>query len=125
MFSLRARNSGAAGSIGAVESDASPVRTVQSCIFRLGQSLGRVAVADKQDEIQTADKREEALVGKLRLQSMRLCRSTLRLFAVKTMLTSSNKTANPSIEGMPKRLRLSVTPHVKRWASLSTLVASR
>jgi hypothetical protein len=25
--------------------------------------------------------------------------------------------ANPSIEGMPKRLRLLVTPHVKRWAS--------
>jgi hypothetical protein len=23
-------------------------------------------------------------------------------------------TSNPSIEGMPKRLRLSVTPHVKR-----------
>ena len=24
------------------------------------------------------------------------------------------QTPNPSIEGMPKRLRLSVTPHVKR-----------
>jgi hypothetical protein len=26
-------------------------------------------------------------------------------------------TPNPSIEGMPKRLRLLCTPHVKRWAS--------
>jgi hypothetical protein len=32
-------------------------------------------------------------------------------------------TPNPSIEGMPKRLRLLGTPHVKRSASLSTLVA--
>jgi hypothetical protein len=32
-------------------------------------------------------------------------------------------TPNPSIEGMPKRLRLLCTPHVKRWASpLSSLV---
>jgi hypothetical protein len=28
----------------------------------------------------------------------------------------SPATPNPSIEGMPKRLRLLVTPHVKRWA---------
>jgi hypothetical protein len=26
----------------------------------------------------------------------------------------SNQTPNPSIEGMPKKLRLLVTPHVKR-----------
>ena len=34
----------------------------------------------------------------------------------KVMLTSPPHTlpSNPSIEGMPKRLRLSVTPHVKR-----------
>jgi hypothetical protein len=30
---------------------------------------------------------------------------------------SCASTPNPSIEGMPKRLRLLCTPHVKRWAS--------
>jgi hypothetical protein len=32
-------------------------------------------------------------------------------------------TPNPSIEGMPKRLRLLCTPHVKRWASLQPVAA--
>ena len=31
---------------------------------------------------------------------------------------------NPSIEGMPKRLRLLCTPHVKRWASPMTFRAT-
>jgi hypothetical protein len=29
---------------------------------------------------------------------------------------------NPSIEGMPKRLRLSVTPHVKRYKAFDALI---
>jgi hypothetical protein len=33
------------------------------------------------------------------------------------MPRSSTVAPNPSIEGMPKRLRLLCTPHVKRWAS--------
>ena len=38
----------------------------------------------------------------------------LRLESGMQMFGSSTATPNPSIEGMPKRLRLSVTPHVKR-----------
>ncbi len=35
-----------------------------------------------------------------------------------SMFANSTKRPNPSIEGMPKRLRLSVTPHVKRSSAL-------
>ena len=38
---------------------------------------------------------------------------------------SQQATPNPSIEGMPKRLRLSVTPHVKRKASNSCRLKSQ
>ncbi len=38
----------------------------------------------------------------------------LRLESGMQSFCSSTATPNPSIEGMPKRLRLSVTPHVKR-----------
>ncbi|HOY02921.1 MAG TPA: hypothetical protein PLV36_15645 [Zoogloea sp.] len=42
-------------------------------------------------------------------------RISCKLSTVRPMPGRANRvTANPSIEGMPKRLRLSVTPHVKR-----------
>ena len=33
---------------------------------------------------------------------------------ISSLHAMNTATPNPSIEGMPKRLRLSVTPHVKR-----------
>jgi hypothetical protein len=42
------------------------------------------------------------------------CISALGRKIAGKMAANQTTTPNPSIEGMPKRLRLSVTPHVKR-----------
>ena len=53
------------------------------------------------------------MVGATRKTSVALPR-VLRLELGMRLLGSSTPTPNPSIEGMPKRLRLLCTPHVKR-----------
>jgi hypothetical protein len=49
-----------------------------------------------------------------RSRFMAVPRSTAAGYHAGTVAPPSTATPNPSIEGMPKKLRLSVTPHVKR-----------
>jgi hypothetical protein len=93
---------------------AASVQSLQGCIFRLRESRPRIAVSIGQEKIRNTNKGKKALVGELRLQSVRLCRPTLRLLAMNESFKLFNATPNPSIEGTHKRLRLLRPPHVKR-----------